>query len=59
LIGRRAAFTSFVQRGTRPAAPQDQRYASISIFGAVCPQDGNDAAALVLPLCNTTEAVAQ
>jgi len=39
-------------RGTRPSAPQDQRYASVSIFGAVCPQDGKGAA-LVLPLSNT------
>jgi hypothetical protein len=41
------------RRGTRPAAPQDQHYASTDIFGAVCPQDGKGAA-LVPPLCNTT-----
>jgi hypothetical protein len=39
-------------RGTRPAAPQDQRTASTYIFGAVCPKDGKGAA-LVLPFCNT------
>ena len=33
-------------------APQDQRYASTYIFGAVCPQQGKGAA-LVLPHCNT------
>jgi transposase len=33
-------------------APQDQRYASTYIFGAVCPQQGKGAA-LVLPYCNT------
>lgn len=32
-------------------APQDQRYASTYIFGAVCPQQGKGAA-LVLPHCN-------
>jgi hypothetical protein len=39
-------------RGTRPAAPQDQRTASTYIFGAVCPKD-RKGAALVLPFCNT------
>ncbi len=33
-------------------APQDQRYASTYIFGAVCPREGKGAA-LVLPYCNT------
>jgi hypothetical protein len=32
-------------------APQDQRYASVYIFGAVCPQEGKGAA-LVLPFCS-------
>ena len=27
-------------RGTRPAAPRDQRTASTPIFGAVCPWEG-------------------
>ncbi len=40
------------RRGARPSAPQDQRYASTHIFGAVYPQDGKGAA-LVLPFCNT------
>lgn len=42
----------WARRGTRPSAPQDLRYASTYIFGAVCPQDGKGAA-LVLPFCNT------
>jgi len=42
----------WARRGTRPWAPQDQRYASTYIFGAICPRDGRGAA-LVLPLCNT------
>ncbi len=42
----------WARRGTRPSAPQDQRYASTYIFGAVCPQEGKGAA-LVLPFCNT------
>ena len=38
-------------RGSRPAAPQDQRTASTHIFfGAVCPWEGKGAA-LVLPFC--------
>ncbi len=40
------------RRGTRPSAPQDQRYASTYIFGAVCPQEGKGAA-LIPPSCNT------
>lgn len=39
-------------RGTRPSAPQDQRYASTYIFGAVCSQQGKSAA-LVLPFQST------
>ena len=39
-------------RGSRPAAPQDQRTASTHIFGAVCPWEGKGAA-LVLPFCNS------
>ena len=30
----------WARRGIRPFAPQDQRYASTYIFGAVCPQEG-------------------
>ncbi len=33
-------------------APQDQRYASTYIFGAICPREGKGAA-LVVPFCNT------
>ena len=40
------------RRGTRPAAPQDQRTASTYISGAICPKAGK-AAGLVLPHCNT------
>jgi DDE superfamily endonuclease len=42
----------WARRGTRPAAPHDQRTASAYIFGAVCPAQGKGAA-LVLPRCNT------
>ncbi len=41
----------WAKRGTRPAAPHDQRTASAYIFGAGCPEDGK-AAGLVLPHCN-------
>jgi hypothetical protein len=39
------------RRGTRPAAPKDQRTASTYIFGAICPRPGKGAG-LVLPRCN-------
>lgn len=42
----------WARRGSRPAAPQDQRTASAYIFGAICPKEGKGAA-LVLPHCNT------
>ena len=42
----------WARRGTRPAAPHDQRTASAYIFGAICPREGK-AAGLVLPRCNT------
>jgi hypothetical protein len=42
----------WARRGTRPAAPTDQRTASTYIFGAICPALGKGAA-LVLPHCNT------
>ena len=52
-VGQKNGITRrWARRGTRPCAPQDQRYASTYIFGAVCPQEGRSAA-LVLPLCNT------
>jgi hypothetical protein len=52
-IGQKNGITRrWAKRGTRPSAPQDQRYASTYIFGAVCPREGKGAA-LVLPVCNT------
>jgi hypothetical protein len=39
-------------RGSRPAAPRDQRTASAYLFGAICPDQGKGAA-LVLPRCTT------
>jgi hypothetical protein len=52
-VGQKNGITRrWARRGTRPAAPQDQRYASTHIFGAVCPKKGKGAA-LVLPFCNT------
>ena len=48
-IGQKNKITRrWAGRGTRPAAPHDQRTASTHIFGAVCPADGK-AAGLVLP----------
>jgi len=52
-VGQKNGITGrCARRGTKPAAPQDQRYASVYIFGAICPQKGKGAA-LVLPFCNT------
>lgn len=42
----------WARRGTRPAAPHDQRTKSAYIFGAICPARGAGAA-LVLPRCDT------
>jgi hypothetical protein len=42
----------WARRGTRPRAPHDQRTSSVSIFGAICPQEGTGAA-LMLPRCDT------
>jgi hypothetical protein len=42
----------WAKRGTRPAAPVDQRTASAYIFGAICP-DRATGAALVMPRCDT------
>jgi putative transposase len=39
--------------GSRPAAPKDLGFASAYLFGAVCPSEGK-AAALIMPICNTT-----
>src|SRR3954451_22118353 len=38
----------WAKRGTRPAAPKDQRTASAYIFGAICPAQGKGVG-LVLP----------
>ena len=48
-VGQKNEITRrWAPRGSRPAAPQDQRTASTHIFGAVCPWEGKGAA-LVLP----------
>ena len=51
-IGQKNKITRrWALRGTRPAAPKDQRTASTYIFGAICPSLGKGAG-LVLPRCN-------
>ena len=51
-IGQKNKITRrWAKRGTRPAAPRDQRTTSTYIFGAVCPKHGRGAG-LVLPRCN-------
>lgn len=42
----------WAERGSRPAAPRDQRYSWAYLFGAICPAHGTGAA-LVLPCANT------
>lgn len=42
----------WARRGSRPAAPRDQRYTWAYLFGAVCPARGVGAG-LVLPAANT------
>lgn len=52
-IGQKNKITRrWAKRGSRPAAPSDQRTASTYIFGAICPHEGKGAG-LVLPRCNT------
>jgi transposase len=52
-VGQKNTITRrWAKRGTRPAAPQDQRTQSAYIFGAICPAEGK-AAGLVLPRCTT------
>jgi DDE superfamily endonuclease len=41
----------WAERGSRPVAPRDQRYAWAYLFGAICPARGIGAA-LVLPTAN-------
>jgi transposase len=47
----------WARRGSRPAAPRDQRYKWAYLFGAVCPQRAC-AAGLVLPCANTKAMIA-
>ena len=42
----------WAERGSRPAAPRDQRYSWAYLFGAICPARGIGAA-LVLPCADT------
>ena len=52
-VGQKNKITRrWAKRGTRPAAPRDQRTRSAYIFGAVCPARGVGAG-LVLPKCNS------
>ena len=52
-IGQQGSLTYvWAERGTRPAAPRDQRYSWAYLFGAVCPERGLGAG-LVLPCANT------
>jgi len=52
-IGQKNKITRrWAKRGTRPAAPSDQRTASTYIFGTVCPKAGKGAA-LAMPRCDT------
>jgi hypothetical protein len=56
-VGQKNKLTRrWARRGSRPAAPKDQRTASVYIFGAICPALGKGAG-LVLPRC-TTEGMA-
>ena len=52
-IGQQGTLTRvWAERGSRPVAPRDQRYAWCYLFGAICPARGTGAA-LVLPHANT------
>ena len=52
-VGQKNPITRrWARRGTRPAAPKDQRTASAYVFGAICPKEGKGAA-LVMPRCVT------
>ena len=52
-VGQQGTLTRvWAERGSRPAAPKDCRYAWAYIFGAVCPARGVGAG-LVLPAANT------
>ncbi len=52
-IGQQGSLTYvWAEKGSRPRAPRDQRYAWAYLFGAVCPERGIGAG-LVLPFVNT------
>lgn len=51
-VGQQGTLTRvWAERGSRPPAPRDQRYAWAYLFGAVCPARGMGAG-LVLPFAN-------
>ena len=51
-VGQQGTLTRvWAERGSRPAAPRDQRYSWCYLFGAICPARGTGAA-LVLPHAN-------
>jgi transposase len=57
-IGQKGSLTRrWARRGTRPAAPRDQRYKWAYLFGAVCPERAC-AAGLVLPCANAKAMIA-
>ena len=52
-VGQKNKITRrWARRGSRPAAPSDQRTGSTYLFGAICPGTGKTAG-LILPRCNT------
>jgi hypothetical protein len=52
-VGQQGSLTYvWAEKGSRPTAPRDRRYAWAYVFGAVCPARGAGAA-LVLPVANT------
>ena len=52
-VGQKNKITRrWAKRRTRPLAPSDQRTASTSLFGAICPKEGK-AVGLILPRRNT------
>src|SRR3712207_9132516 len=52
-VGQKNKITRrWAKRGTRPAAPKDQRTASAYVFGAICPVAGKGTG-LVLPRCTS------
>ena len=52
-MGQQGTLTRvWAERGSRPAAPRDQRHTSASLFGAICPARGVGAG-LVMPFADT------